>query len=478
VLLYAVSIVLAFGYEVFSFNLTVDEEITPLFTRWERIVGSVSEGRWTLATLTSLLPNTVSPVVSTALGVGLSAICWWVIARRYLGLSPWRAAITCSVAGTFPVLAFLFSFSTIAWVMGVGAVLSLGFAAGTSSPRWRGKLLGVLAGAAAIGVYDSFVIVIALVALAIAARAAAFRPLIEGIVAVVAALLASRLIGLLYSLAFGVPPGKYTAGFLDLPGFASDPIGRSATAVHNVYSTFTLSSDRFGLSSPMLALFTLVLVVGAVVAIILDRRSVGSPVARSLALLAMLLAPVVVEAISVVVVMRSMLYLPMLIIAVGSIAFSRPWAMTPTLRKSMVGGLAALAILAVIANSIIVNRLFSTAATTYALDRQLAVQIGQEKDILLGGNASKTVPIVVQGLHGWPDGAFTTVHETIGLSFFELNEKRTQSFLADHGVAVREATTSEHKRAEEALEDMPAYPEPGWIALDGGVLILKVSDEP
>lgn len=476
VALYVGAILLAFGYEVFSFNLTVDEEATAMFTRLERIEGSIAEGRWTMATLTGLLPSTVIPVVSTAIGVGLSAVVWWLLARRFLGLSPWQAAVACSVAGTFPVLAFLFSFSTIAWVIGIGSVLMLAFVVGLTSPLMRYKLLGVLAGAAAIGVYDTFIVAVALLALALAAKAATLRSLIEGTVAAVAALVLSRLIGFIYSLVFGVPLGNYTAGFIDVPGFFADPLTRSGSAVQDVVGTFLLSSDRFGLTSPTLAVFALALLAGAIAAVVIDRRSAGSLAVRFVALAGIVLVPFAVEAVAFAVVLRSMFYLPILLIVLASIAFSHDWRLTGALRRVAVIAVVSLTVVTVVANAIIVNRLFSTAATTYALDLQLAFQIGQEKDHLLDGDQSRDLPVVVEGLHGWPEGTFTSVHETIGLSFFELNENRTAKFLTDHGVLVHEATDRERASVADELDDMPVYPADGWISVENGVLLLKFSE--
>ncbi len=476
VVLYITAIVLAFGYEIFSFNLTIDEEATALFTRAERIEGSIAEGRWTMATLTGLLPTTVIPLVSTAIGVGLSAIVWWVLARRFLGLSPWKAAIACSVAGTFPVLAFLFSFSTIAWVIGIGSVLLLAFVMGLSSPLLRYKLLGVLAGAAAIGVYDTFIVAIAVLALAVAARKGTFRSLIEGTVGAIAALAVSRLIGLLYSLVFGIPLGNYTAGFIDIPGFFAHPLERSGSAVQDVVGTFLLSSDRFGLTSPTLAVFSIVLLGAAITAVVLERRAPGRSTVRIVALVGIVLVPFAVEALAFAVVLRSMFYLPIVILALASIAFSHDWQLRVPWRRLAVIAFASLTVVTVVANAIIVNRLFSTAATTYALDLQLAFQIGQEKDLLLDGDATRELPIVVEGLHGWPEGPFTSVHETIGLSFFELNESRTAKFLKDHGVLVHQATEKEHDSVTDELDDMPSYPAEGWIRIENDVLLLKFSE--
>jgi hypothetical protein len=167
-----------------------------------------------------------------------------------------------------------------------------------------------------------------------------------------------------------------------------------------------------------------------------------------------------------------MIYLPILVLALASIAHDRDWRTPARATLPVVAVVASLAILTVVGNAMISNRLFSVAATTYALDQQLAFQIGQEKDRLIG-DPGREVPLVVNGLHGWPSGVFTGVHETFGLSFFDLNADRTRDFLDDHGVLVREPTAAEAARVEDALAGMPVYPEDGWMGLDHGVLVLN-----
>ncbi len=197
---------------------------------------------------------------------------------------------------------------------------------------------------------------------------------------------------------------------------------------------------------------------------------------RIVALVGIVLVPFAVEALAFAVVLRSMFYLPIVILALASIAFSHDWQLRVPWRRLAVIAFASLTVVTVVANAIIVNRLFSTAATTYALDLQLAFQIGQEKDLLLDGDATRELPIVVEGLHGWPEGPFTSVHETIGLSFFELNESRTAKFLKDHGVLVHQATEKEHDSVTDELDDMPSYPAEGWIRIENDVLLLKFSE--
>jgi hypothetical protein len=70
----------------------------------------------------------------------------------------------------------------------------------------------------------------------------------------------------------------------------------------------------------------------------------------------------------------------------------------------------------------------------------------------------------------------TPTRETLGASFFEWNGgavQRVAAFLRMQGVKVHEATPQQANEAWVTLDAMPAYPQPGWITVHNGVLLLK-----
>jgi len=470
-ILFAAALALTYGYEVFSFNLTIDEEVTSTVGRAERAGWSVVEGRWGMAFLTLFLANPIAPVVSNGIGIALSGVAWWILARRLLGMPPWHAAAAAALGGTVPVLAFIFSFSTIAFAIGVGNMLLLVFFVGLRSSSWWYRLAAVLAAATAIGIYDTFLVAIAALALAVVIMRPTLFNIVLAVVGTVLSLVVSRLAGLAISFVTNSPQSEYTSAFFDVAGLIDTPRLRAESAVHDVWGVLTLSTERFALSSPWLSIAVVTVAVLAIVGLVVVAAPLKERLIRIAAVLAVAALPFCVEAVASVVVLRSMFYLPVIIIVLASVAsagivhFARPRLVI----ECVVG---AIVILAVVGNATVANRSFSIAATVYALDTDLAFDIGQQKDALLG-DGEIDVPVVVSGLHAWPDGAFTTARETLGLSFFESSAARTTKFLRAHGVLVHEASEEQVADLESVVEDMPRYPQEGWMAVEDGVLILN-----
>ena len=134
--IFGISMLVAYGYERFLFNLTIDEDIIAPSDRWQRFVGSIGQGRWAMSALSLILPNPVTPGVSTRIAVTASAVAWWLFSRRVLGLSGWQSLFAATLAWTVPTLAFIFSFSTIAFAIGIGNLFLVGFIVGLRSMSW------------------------------------------------------------------------------------------------------------------------------------------------------------------------------------------------------------------------------------------------------------------------------------------------------------------------------------------------------
>jgi hypothetical protein len=476
--LFALVLVVVYGFEVFSFNVTIDEDATATYDRSVRFFGSIGEGRWAMAALSQILPNPIMPVVSPAIAVTASGIAWWLISRRHLELTLWQAALACSIAGTVPVLAFIVSFASVAFAIGIGSLLLLGFIAGISSRSWVLRVGGLFAGATAIGIYDTFVIAVAALAMAFIWKRGTWSSLLFASASTVLTYVIAKGIGALAMTLARSAANEYMARFFDLQGLIAAPVDRLKSALSDVWRTLMLPVDLFGLHSPWLAITVVVLVAGAVVSIALDKSTPKARVLRLIALIGLLALPVVAELISTVVVLRSMLYFPVLILVLFAMAVPgllrvlalAPAIASPIVRYAFVG----LLVLAVLGNAAISNRLFVTAATTYTMDQNIAFEIGQEKDKLLSSDNSLDVPTVVVGRHTWPQGAFTQTRETFGGSLFNLNADRSVRFLHAHGVMVHLANEDETARALALLpEDAPIYPQDGWVTLQDGVLVVS-----
>lgn len=474
---FIVVLALVYGYEVFSYHLTIDEELTG----WGffNVNTWLSEGRWTTAALSLLVPTTVTPVVSTALGIGLSGAAWWILCRRTFHLTPIRAAFAAGLAATLPPLALTFSFSTIAIGIGVGNMLLVTVALGMESRRPIRNVAAVLAGAAAIGVYDPFVIGLAAVVLALVLKQPAIRTVLKGGAALVVSLVLARLVGWVLQAITNNPPSEYVSSRVDFAGFLDHPLARLRDGAQNAFHTLTLSSDLFGLHSPWLAIVVTILGVCALAAAFRRGTPIAQVVLRLVALGALASIPVLAEAASPDFVrLRGMIYLPILVVILFWIAGRGIRDLPPLPRRVLGVIVATTTVLAIVGNAVLVNRLFATAETSYSIDQQIAYDIALQKNLEVGSPLTE-IPLVVSGQIDWPRTELFRPQETIGLSFFGRPSKdavRIIAFLRSQGVAVRVATPSEILEGREALADMPPYPSPGWVDVQDGVLLINLSD--
>jgi hypothetical protein len=387
----------------------------------------------------------------------------------------WESAFAAGLAGTVPVLAFIFSFDTVAFAIGIGNLLLIGFMIGLESQRWLIRLLGVLAAAAAVGIYDTFILVIIALALAHVLTRPRLRVVVFALAASAGAFVAARLIGLVVAWCAGAAQSAYTSGYFDLAGLLARPGVRLLKARTHLWETITLSDDLFGLSSPWLAITTCSLVLVAVLGVLLKPARKLDKAVRLAVLACLVLLPLGAELLAPSVPLRSMLYLPAIILVLCYVALLGLRAMPRRIASIGATVLAAMIILSVVGNASIQNRLFASAATSYTLDQALATQISMEKDRLLG-DARLEVAAVVHGSYARSHGPLSTPRENLGRSFFAWDNYRSIQFLRSQGVAVYYASSQQTQDAKSTIRAMPSYPDLGWMSVKDGVLLLNFSE--
>lgn len=478
---FSLALLVAYGYEVFSFNLTIDEDSIATTSHWVRFIGSIGEGRWAMSVLSLMLPSPVTPAVSTGMAVAASGAAWWLLSRKFLQMTPWQSAFAATLAGTVPTLAFIFSFSTVAFAIGIGNLLLVGFVVGLSSPSWKHRGLAVLAGGAAIGIYDTFALSIVALGVAYIWLRATWGSAALAVAASVLSYAISTTLVTVVGLILNQPRSAYVGNFFDVPGLVDRPLERLSTSLADTWDTISLSSERFGLHSPWFVIVLALLFGSATLTIVVSEATLSERVLRALCLVGLVSIPLIAEAVASVVLLRSMLYLPTIVLvlfgmSIGGFAWLRD--RLPTLGANLARFVVAgIVVLAVLGNSAITNRLFSVAATTYTLDQTLAFTIGQEKDRLLSGQNVLEIPAVVIGKHTWPSGSFTEATETFGGSLFGFNGSRTITFLRAHGVLLSYPTEAQVENVENLSFTLPAYPQPGWVSLQDGILVINFGGE-
>ena len=455
-ILIAFVLLLTYGFEAFNFNLSLDEPLAAWQgKRWAFVW--LGQGRWGMAATTALLPTTVIPTVPTVLGVTALAAALYLYATRVLGVREWPATLAVCVAVAHPVLAFSYSFSIISVGIGLGALAVWGFAqALPSMPTWKGAAVAAMVGGFAIGTYESHAVNLVLAIVGVLLFRFDLRWMWRAIVGLLASCLiyvAGRSLG---RLALNSEDAYIESFFKEVGG----PVG----AANRAFSVFAITADTFLVTAPAVWAFLAVSLTAALWRVVRLRSL------RSGALLAVvILTPIAVFIASPAAPLRSMLFVPWVWLIVCCWAFGNvsDW------RRPGALALAALTLLAAVSHASVANRMFVGGRIAFDNDRAIAHEIERAR---VSFAPDQTVPVVVSaGAFRRPNSTVAPTVEPLGISMYAAEPFRAASFLQAIGVGVTVPRNAQVEASRPRLESMPTYPQPGWIAYEEGVLLVKLS---
>ena len=475
----ALIVLLSYGYEIFNFNLTIDEELHAL--RAGRLhMDWISQGRWGMALLNYfVLQNPIGPAVSVSIGLAGTVAGLSIYFRNLYALDRLGLLVVVGLAISVPTLAFTYTFSTLAYGIGF-AFLAIAIGNLLVQKRvWWSLWAACLLAAFAISVYQTFVFVLAMLALAdtvnvwgkkAADRVAVCKKLGIYVVGSVAIYL---LINYLV-LAATSQDVRYIGQFVDLKGFFEHPLVRSLASYERVLGIFRLRSGLFGEHSNWLGLVLLGAIFLSLVYPLL-KSQYGLLLRSSAVWLALLALMVLADAITPGgAPIRSVIYIPVGIAIIVATAYTLAGQVGKRLLLS-------LSILAIIGNSMVNNHLHASSAAAEFRDRMLAEAVVDAARQLSAksGSAVSSFKVEVVGSHAWPTTAVLSKTETFGASFFEWdagNRIRVAAYLNLNGFPAAGASDEDRQRVYQLGRKMPAWPNDGWIALDGDVLVLKFGE--
>ena len=463
---------LTYGMEVFAFHLGIDEELHATFYSH---AGSlwISQGRWGMALVNAaLLPHPILPVVSEFTGLAGTAL------GLNLALAPFirsRLACLCAVAAglTFPTLAFVIVFKTLAYGIGVGFVSAVGCQRGAASRHLLARIGAVLCGALAIGIYQPFVFVIALFAAsslwaeALAVEGRPLRLALRHALTIVAA----------FAVYFAVDYAVrrmlridlvYVQNRLDFKGLFVHPGERLGNAATNTGDVLGVGPTLFaGRCRPVLWL-QLLCGAGMIVSVARARRWTAR-LWLVLIALGMAAVPILADAIPpALTTVWTMVYIPVLVALIVGFGLD---AMPRGLKVAAAG----LTVFAVIGDAGVANRLFLSSQMAYARD----VAMAQQVDARVGAAGAAPLKLVLSGYSHWAEAPLIPERETFGASFFAWdhgNPNRVASFLrlvtSLPVTAGDPAVIRDHAAEADAMPDWPAA---GSVKVEDGVMILKLS---
>ena len=468
---------LSYGYEIFNFNLTIDEEVHALDSgKWR---DWVAQGRWGMALLNyALLPHPITPVVSTFLGVIGTALGVMFFVKDGFNLSRQGVLVATALAITTPTFAFTLTFSTLAYGVGC-AFLAMAI---SNSLIYRRTLLGVvlasMLAAFAISVYQTFVFVLVMFVVVHVWRAHAEYGFANNVIYRYLAFYAVGSLLIYFGINFLVLKAAsldiaYVGQFVDLGGFIQGPIEKIFVSADRVFHVLSLHPGLFGIHSVWLGIVLFLSIVFSFAYPLINRDYY-----KTLGIVAVLVATFAIIVLADAIAqggapLRSVIYMPVAVAVVVSVGF----AVAGDVGKRV---LVILCFLAVVGNSMVSNHLFASSASAEFRDKMLAeaiigevLRLAPEK----AGNAVLKIELV--GNRMWPVTGVQSKTETFGASFFEWdggNRHRVAAYLNLNGIAASGATEEERVRAYVEQKSMPIWPHAGWMALSGDVLILKFGE--
>lgn len=463
------AVILAYGYEIFGNITSVDEPVLGAMGRWHLIKFWASVGRWAMGVTSITVPTTVVPVVSSGLGAAfLAASLWWISGEIRVG--GWARPVIVAVCATLPMLTFHLLFSTNALGVGVAFVCLAG---ALRVLRWEGRL-GVVAGIAltsyAVGTYDSFAVSAAVVPALAALRDPSRTSWVRGGVVAVGGVVLSQVIARAMRVVLGFETSRYVNGFFDLPGLVADPASKVGAAVAGTLRAFSLPGATYGRSSPWLALWLCLALVG--VAWALAHSTHRTPEVAAAA--AFLLAPVAAAAVVTWVPMQSMVYLPLCLLGLSALGV-RGWARIAGRHRLLAVSLPitglALGTLTTVSDAVLSNNVLAGAHTTLVRDQDLALRIDAElRRAAPEATLEHPVPVVVS----IPTNRGAAQWQVPYDSLFMGARWTASDYLVTLGIP---ATSPSHEQWVAGIREadhMPAYPAQGWAKMVDGALVCNV----
>jgi hypothetical protein len=461
-----------YGYEIFNFNLTIDEEIhAGSSIQWREWI---AQGRWGMAALNYYVVRyPIAPVVSASIGIVGTAFGLALFFQEKFALNPIKAFVSTAVAISIPTFSFTFTFGTLAYGIGV-AFLSVNLAFHLITSKNLGlNFIGCILASFAVSIYQTFIFVVFLLIVFQLNNIAeknvdpAKQLGLRFLVFFVGALTFYFLINYVCINAFGIDT-KYVSQFIDFKGLMNDPVARIGKSSKRVFEILALRPNYFGVDSYWLLLLFVVSLFS-----ILSSSAKSSRIflVNCMAIVAVCSTFVLADAIATGgAPIRSMIYLPVGVGIIVAIALSNAGAKSASV-------LVALSALAVVGNSQISNHLFMSSVSAESKDRLLAHDIIKAvREIRPELTNYSILKLEVIGGHDYASSGIQSKSETFGASFFEWdsgNRHRIAAYLRLNGIATVAASEEDRMNVVEVVRSMPVWPRDGWLRIEKDTLILK-----
>ncbi len=474
--------VLTYGFAIFSFTLTIDQEFAALAPK--PALSWLAQGRWgTYLLNTLLLPHPIMPVLPTTIFVValaasyvLTSITWrWPPCAAHYAGAPFAIAL--------PVLVHIVAFTNLAYAVALGYLFgALAVHLAARRGTWP-AIAAVVSATLAVSIYQPllmfpFVSFLVLSALRLPEDGAvrAFKSVLT-----FAGMLAVSLV-LYYAvwrflLAWMNLEASYVDGFFQLEALFSSPVPILKQMLAFAGSILSGSSEVFLEEKRKIIGITMILAM-ALAAWSAWRRT---RTAIDFASIILLLATAVSANLLLAVISLGSLPYRTLVgtpIGVAGLVFFAMSRRNPLALRWTLGFLCTLCMVGFASAA---NRVLYAHFLAGMADRDLGNRV-IERLTSVGAYSQNQCPAVeFVGAHSIPASRlFIKVNgSTLGASFFEWdfgNPERILYFLGSMGYCVRAASGQQRSMLPDRVREMPSWPDPDSVRLIDGLAVVKFSD--
>ena len=466
----------AYGFELFNFNLTIDEEVHANYS--SAVVDWISQGRWGMYILNKLLlPHTIIPFVPLFVAIlfHIGAILMFV--ESWKVETSIEKIIVGSIGLTFPIISYMYTFSTINY--GVGAGLFFVALSVFLFSRLNGNLrfLAILPAAFSIAIYQGFIPALAaaylIYILLIWIRSRSIRG--SDLLSIAAICVLALLVYLMVQktiMIFGVVKAtNYVSQYIDTSSLRQNLgiiISRILSSMFLVYSG---DVSIYAIKLTYLKFLILFLFLGFVFQVVRAKLSILHKFVMIFLGLSLLFLPFLSGIILGYIAMRFFVALPVVMMGLTTLGIG----INPRLYISSIGLLTAFCVFQFIVST---NYLFGSSHLALQADRVLASQLIERIELEKTNTDTSSIQLLdLVGYYSRPSTPLMPKTETFGASFFEWDEGnpgRIVLFLQTLGYYdLQVAPIEKSIELIELTNTMPAWPAKDSVKIVDNIVVVK-----
>jgi len=469
--------VFSYGFELFNFNLTIDEEfhaaLLPATSGW------ADQGRWGMYFLNVLfLPHTVIPFVPLFLALVFHLTAVLLLLKSWDVRSNLAKIIAGSVCVAFPIISYMYTFSTINY--GIGAGLFCVSLSLFLFLKLKGgfRLFAVIPATFSVGIYQGFfpALIAVYLVYVILRWIRSGSPKIIDLLMIAAihvfAVVCYEIVQKLTLKFVNLQETDYVSQYIDLISIRENLWEILTRILHTILLVYSGDASLYGIKIVYLGLFFLILYFGFILKVgrsdLLVRTKLFLIFLGSGLLLLPFLSGLILQG---YLAMRFLVALPIVVMGLVVLGMDNNFRLYNILT-------ALLAVFCVFQFIVSTNYLFGSSHLALQADRAFATQLIEriEQEKLISG-ISNVQYFEVVGYYSRPSTALIPKLETFGASFFEWDggsPDRILMFMQTLGYyGLGTTPVDERVQLIEVVNAMPSWPAKGSVKIINNVVVLK-----